>query len=120
MLAPLGSAIQTGMCAPLLPQASRIRPRIHPKPDDNLDPAEADMDRIEPQQNDPRPDNYDITTPADRTFSRRHFVRRVGLGGAALAVAGPVLAACGTTKSSTSSSGSSASKPTGNRLKIGF
>jgi ribose transport system substrate-binding protein len=78
------------------------------------------MDRIEPQQSDGRPDNYDITSPADRTFSRRHFVRRVGLGGAALAVAGPVLAACGTTKSSTSSSGSSASKPTGNRLKIGF
>jgi ribose transport system substrate-binding protein len=78
------------------------------------------MDRIEPQQSGRRPDNYDITSTTERTLSRRHFVRRIGLGGAALAVAGPVLAACGTTKSSTSSGSSSASKPTGNRLKIGF
>ena len=78
------------------------------------------MDRIEPQvPSAPRPDGEDSTS--ERLLSRRHFVRRVGLAGATLAVAGPVLAACGTTNSSTSaSSGSSSSKPTGNRKKIGF
>jgi len=78
------------------------------------------MDRIEPQvPSAPRPDGQDSTS--ERLLSRRHFVRRVGLAGATLAVAGPVLAACGTTNSSTSaSSGSSSSKPTGNRKKIGF
>src|SRR4029077_891773 len=78
------------------------------------------MDRIEPQvPSAPRPDGEDSTS--ERLLSRRHFVRRVGLAGATLAVAGPVLAACGTTTSSTSpSSGSSSSKPTGNRKKIGF
>ena len=78
------------------------------------------MDRIEPQRIERRkPDGEDSTS--ERLLSRRHFVRRVGLAGATLAVAGPVLAACGTTTSSTSpSSGSSSSKPTGNRKKIGF
>ena len=78
------------------------------------------MDRIEPQvPSARRPDGEDSTS--ERLLSRRHFVRRVGLAGATLAVAGPVLAACGTTNSSTSaSSGSSSSKPTGNRKKIGF
>lgn len=55
----------------------------------------------------------------DGRLSRRDFVRRAGLSGAALAVAGPLLAACGTTASSTASAGGT-SKPTGNRLKIGF
>src|SRR4029077_20452249 len=80
------------------------------------------MDRIEPQvPSAPRPDGEDSTS--ERLLSRRHFVRRVGLAGATLAVAGPVLAACGTTNTSTStstSSGRSSSKPTGNRKKIGF
>jgi ribose transport system substrate-binding protein len=51
-------------------------------------------------------------------LSRRNFVRRAGLAGAALAVGGPLLAACGTTASTASAGGNSA--PTGNRLKIGF
>jgi len=78
------------------------------------------MDRIEPQvPSAPRPDGQDSTS--ERLLSRRHFVRRVGLAGATLAVAGPVLAACGTTSTSTSArSGGSSSKPTGNRKKIGF
>ena len=80
------------------------------------------MDRIEPQvPSAPRPDGQDSTS--ERLLSRRHFVRRVGLAGATLAVAGPVLAACGTTSTSTStsaSSGGSSAKPTGNRKKIGF
>jgi ribose transport system substrate-binding protein len=76
------------------------------------------MDRIEPQvPSAPRPDGQDSTS--ERLLSRRHFVRRVGVAGATLAVAGPVLAACGTTSTS-ASSGSSSSKPTGNRKKIGF
>jgi ribose transport system substrate-binding protein len=54
----------------------------------------------------------------ERQLSRRHFVRRFGLAGGALAVAGPLLAACGTT--STYRSSSTTSKPTGNRTKIGF
>jgi ribose transport system substrate-binding protein len=78
------------------------------------------MDRIEPHvPSAPRPGGQDSTS--ERLLSRRHFVRRVGLAGATLAMAGPVLAACGTTNSSTSaSSGSSSGKPTGNRKKIGF
>ena len=78
------------------------------------------MDWIEPQvPSAPRPDGEDSTS--ERLLSRRHFVRRVGLAGATLAVAGPVLAACGTTSTSTSaSSGGSSAKPTGNRKKIGF
>jgi ribose transport system substrate-binding protein len=60
-------------------------------------------------------------------LSRRTFVTRAGIAGAGLAGAG-LLAACGTTASSSSSAASSASaaasgagtKPTGNRLKIGF
>ena len=76
------------------------------------------MDRIEPHvPSAPRPDGQDSTS--ERLLSRRHFVRRVGLAGATLAVAGPVLAACGTTSTS-ASGGSSSSKPTGNRKKIGF
>jgi ribose transport system substrate-binding protein len=76
------------------------------------------MDRIEPQVPSAlRPDGQDSTS--ERLLSRRHFVRRVGVAGATLAVAGPVLAACGTTSTS-ASSGSSSSKPTGNRKKIGF
>jgi ABC-type sugar transport system substrate-binding protein len=53
----------------------------------------------------------------ERSLSRRNFVRGAGVASAAL-VAGPVLAACGTTSDATASS--SHSKPTGNRLKIGF
>jgi ribose transport system substrate-binding protein len=91
-----------------------------------MTPAEADMDRIDAQQSRPeRPDGQDPAT--ERVLSRRHFVRRAGLAGASLAVAGPILAACGTTNSSTTSSstsstssGKSPAKPTGNRLKIGF
>src|SRR5277367_2895549 len=81
------------------------------------------MDRIEPHVSSaPEPEGQDSS---ERLLSRRNFVRRVGLAGATLAVAGPVLAACGTTNSSSStsasaSSGSSSSKPTGNRKKIGF
>jgi ribose transport system substrate-binding protein len=58
-------------------------------------------------------------TPAGE-LSRRHFLgKAAGAAGAAgaLAVAGPVLAACGTTKPSGSGGGS---KPSGNRKKIGF
>ena len=77
------------------------------------------MDRIEPHVSSaPEPEGQDSS---ERLLSRRNFVRRVGLAGATLAVAGPVLAACGTTNSSSSaSSGSSSAKPTGNRKKIGF
>jgi ABC-type sugar transport system substrate-binding protein len=75
------------------------------------------MDRIQPQQASPhRPDDHD----RERLLSRRNFVRRAGLAGASLAVAGPLLAACGTTSSTSASSGGSPAKPTGNRRKIGF
>ena len=63
-------------------------------------------------------------TQAERLLSRRNFVRRAGLAGAALAVGGPVLAACGTTSNTASTTApagvKSSSAPTGNRRKIGF
>jgi ABC-type sugar transport system substrate-binding protein len=74
------------------------------------------MDSNQPQQRHPARSGGPGEPPS-RPLSRRTFLGRAGAAGAALAVAGPVLAACGTTKSS-GSSGSS--KPTGNRLKIGF
>ena len=56
------------------------------------------MDRIESHVSSaPEPEGQDSS---ERLLSRRNFVRRVGLAGATLAVAGPVLAACGTTNSS--------------------
>jgi ribose transport system substrate-binding protein len=79
------------------------------------------MDRMKSQvSSTPRPGGQDDAT--ERLLSRRQFVRRVGVAGATLAVAGPVLAACGTTSSSSTSasSGGSSSAPTGNRKKIGF
>ncbi|HUZ27534.1 MAG TPA: sugar ABC transporter substrate-binding protein [Streptosporangiaceae bacterium] len=54
----------------------------------------------------------------DGLLSRRHFLGQAGAAATALGVAGPVLAACGTTK--TTASGGSSSKPSGNRKKIGF
>jgi ribose transport system substrate-binding protein len=51
-------------------------------------------------------------------LSRRHFLGRAGVAAGGLAIAAPLLAACGTT--STSASGGSSSKPSGNRKKIGF
>jgi ribose transport system substrate-binding protein len=74
------------------------------------------MDRNQPQQRHPAQSDGPGAPPF-RPLSRRTFLGRAGAAGAALAVAGPILAACGTTKSS-GSSGSG--KPTGNRLKIGF
>jgi ABC-type sugar transport system substrate-binding protein len=74
------------------------------------------MDSNQPQQRHPARSGGPGAPPS-RPLSRRTFLGRAGAAGAALAVAGPVLAACGTTKSS-GSSGSG--KPTGNRLKIGF
>lgn len=63
-------------------------------------------------------------TQAERLLSRRNFVRRAGLAGAALAVGGPALAACGTISSTASTAASagvkSSSAPTGNRRKVGF
>jgi ribose transport system substrate-binding protein len=88
------------------------------------------MDRKQPRRlGGQRPE--DSEDSAERSLSRRNFVRNVGLTGTGLAVAGPVLAACGTTSpsssttpSSTSSSSTSSSNagaaPTGNRKKIGF
>src|SRR5215469_16853933 len=84
------------------------------------------MDQMKPQVSSaPRPSGQDDTT--ERLLSRRQFVRRVGVAGATLAVAGPVLAACGTTSTSSTSasstsasSGGSSAAPTGNRKKIGF
>lgn len=52
--------------------------------------------------------------PAPAPLSRRRFLG-AGATAASLAVAGPILAACGTTKSSSGSG-----TPTGNRKKIGF
>lgn len=75
------------------------------------------MDRNEPQHpSAARPDGQDGTEP--RLVSRRNFIRRAGVTGAALAAAGPLLAACGTTN--TTASTSSTAKPAGNRKKIGF
>jgi ribose transport system substrate-binding protein len=56
--------------------------------------------------------------PTSQPLSRRRFLGRAGVTAAALAVAGPVIAACGTTNST--SSASTGSKPSGNRKKIGF
>ncbi|HTW05143.1 MAG TPA: sugar ABC transporter substrate-binding protein [Streptosporangiaceae bacterium] len=75
------------------------------------------MDRNQPQQRHPAQSGGEGEPPF-RPLSRRTFLGRAGAAGAALAVAGPILAACGTTNSSGSSGGSS--KPTGNRKKIGF
>jgi ribose transport system substrate-binding protein len=76
------------------------------------------MDRKQPRRlGGQRPEESEDS--AERSLSRRNFVRNIGLGGAALAVAGPVLAACGTTSSSTASTTKGAA-PAGNRLKIGF
>jgi hypothetical protein len=76
------------------------------------------MDRKQPRRlGGQRPE--DTEDSAERSLSRRNLLRNIGLGGAALAVAGPALAACGTTNSSTKSATSGAA-PTGNRLKIGF
>lgn len=56
-------------------------------------------------------------TATGESLSRRHFLGQAGVAAGALAVAGPVLAACGTTKTGSSGGGS---KPSGNRKKIGF
>ena len=74
------------------------------------------MDRNQPQHRHPAHSGGQGEPPF-RPLSRRSFIGRAGAAGAALAVAGPILAACGTTNT-TSSGGSS--KPTGNRKKIGF
>src|ERR1700729_3550273 len=74
------------------------------------------MDRNQPEQSHPPPPAPQ-GEPASSPLSRRRFLGRAGTTAAALAMAGPILAACGTTNSS---SGPSSSKPTGNRKKIGF
>src|SRR5258708_13566014 len=74
------------------------------------------MDWNEPEQPHPAQSGSQ-GEPASRLLSRRRFLGRAGATATALAVAGPVLAACGTTSSSSSAS---SGKPTGNRKKIGF
>jgi ribose transport system substrate-binding protein len=74
------------------------------------------MDRNQPEQRHPVP-SASRGEPASSPLSRRRFLGRVGATATALAVSGPVLAACGTTN--TSGSGGSG-KPSGNRRKIGF
>src|ERR1700729_2240366 len=74
------------------------------------------MDRNQREQRHPAPSGRQ-GEPASSPLSRRRFLGRAGTTAAALAMAGPILAACGTTNSS---SGPSSSKPTGNRKKIGF
>jgi ribose transport system substrate-binding protein len=68
----------------------------------------------------PQPSEH--TAQEQARLSRRNFVRRAGLTGATLAVGGPLLAACSTSSSSSSTPSAAAggTKPTGNRLKIGF
>jgi ribose transport system substrate-binding protein len=56
-------------------------------------------------------------TATGEALSRRHFLGKAAGAAGAMAVAGPVLAACGTTKPSGSGGGS---QPSGNRKKIGF
>jgi ABC-type sugar transport system substrate-binding protein len=74
------------------------------------------MDWNQPEQRHPAPSGRP-GEPASSPLSRRRFLGRAGTTAAALAMAGPILAACGTTNSSSSPS---TSKPTGNRKKIGF
>jgi ribose transport system substrate-binding protein len=83
------------------------------------------MDWNQPEQpSTPHPDptsrparpGTNLRTP----LSRRRFLGRAGATAGALAVAGPVLAACGTTSTGSSANSSSSGKPSGNRKKIGF
>ncbi len=75
------------------------------------------MDRNELEQsNRPRPEGPGM--PARGPVSRRRFLGQAGTAAASLAVAGPVLAACGTTSTGTSTG--TTKKPSGNRKKIGF
>src|SRR5262249_26174593 len=85
--------------------------------------AEADMASPKaPRAGEQRSGEQD--TQDERLLSRRNFVRRAGLAGAALAPGGPVLAAGGPTAGPTSpppsSAGKPSSAPTGNRKKTGF
>lgn len=74
------------------------------------------MDWNQPEQRQPAPSGRQ-GEPDSRALSRRRFIGRAGTAAAALAVAGPVLAACGTTNTNGSPS---SGQPTGNRRKIGF
>src|SRR6201988_3831340 len=75
------------------------------------------MDWNQPEQRHPAPSGSQ-REPDSSALSRRRFLTRVGATATTLAVAGPVLAACGTPSPTTSPS--KPSKPSGNRKKIGF